>query len=280
MLKKRVLTTIIGLPILIAAVWFEDFLPWFTMLVALLGVLASLEYSQLVSATKRQMFAFYLAFATFFFILLRDVNILSIIDNAFDSERIFPLLLASLFLPFLWSWLFTRRYGEGRSWGPGVWTVAGLLVTGWALSHFVSMRGLEDGRNWVFFALFVTFAYDTTAYFIGSRFGKRKMAPSISPAKTWEGAAGGVIGAIFMALCFTFSSPLELPITWWHAVVLGLLVSAFGQIGDLLESWFKRFIGVKDSGTAFPGHGGLLDRLDSIVFAGVVVYYYAVWIIQ
>ncbi|MBN2239336.1 MAG: phosphatidate cytidylyltransferase [Dehalococcoidales bacterium] len=279
MLTKRIITSLCGLPILIAAIWFEEFLPWFTMLVALLAALAALEYANLVGSSKRHIFAFYLAVMSFMFALLRDVNILEIIDQAFNASYIFYLLLASLILPFIWSWLYARRFGIGKSWEPGLFTVAGLLVTGWALSHLVALRGIDDGRNWVFFALFVTFAYDTFAYFIGRSFGNHKMVPRISPGKSWEGAAGGLAGAILVSLFFTLSTPLELSITWWHALVLALLISIFGQAGDLLESWFKRFIGVKDSGSLLPGHGGLLDRLDSVVFTGVVVYYYVIWVI-
>ena len=279
MLKKRVVTAFCGLPILIAAVWFEDFLPWFTMLIALLGVAASLEFSRLVSTSRIQTFAFYGAVVTFCFILLRDVNLLEIIDTAFNSDYIFPLLLASLVLPLMWSWLPARVKG-GNSWLGGVWTIVGIVGIGWTLGHRVAMRGLEDGRNWVFLTLFVTFAYDTAAYFTGISLGRHKMAPGISPGKTWEGVAGGVAGAILVSLFFTLSTPLGLPIDWLQAVILGLLVSVFGQAGDLLESLFKRYTGVKDSGNAIPGHGGFLDRLDSIVLTGLVVYYYVVWMIQ
>jgi phosphatidate cytidylyltransferase len=280
MLKKRVITSIIGIPVLVVAIWFEEFLPWFTMFVALLGVLASLEFSRLVNASRAQTFAFYGACMTFFFILLRDVNILEIIDTAFSTAYILPLLLAALVLPLLWSWLPVRFRGEGSTWKGGVWTIIGIIYLGWTLGHLVALRGIDDGRNWVYLAIFAAFAYDTAAYFTGRSLGRHKMAPRISPGKTWEGAAGGVIGAVLLSLFFTLDTPLGLPITWGHAVVLGLLVSVFGQIGDLLESAFKRYTSVKDSGTTLPGHGGFLDRLDSVVFSGLVVYYYVIWVIQ
>jgi phosphatidate cytidylyltransferase len=139
---------------------------------------------------------------------------------------------------------------------------------------------MNEGRNLVFLTLFTTFASDTAAFFVGRAVGKHKLAPDISPAKTWEGAVAGGAGAILISLFFILPTPLSLPLTWWQAALLGLLVSIFGQLGDLAESLFKRNMGVKDSGTFLPGHGGLLDRLDSIVFAGVVVYYYAVWVMQ
>ncbi len=274
MLKKRVITAICGIPVLVAAIWFEDFLPWFTILIALLGVLASLEFSRLVNTSRAQTFVFYGACMTVLHILLRDVNLLEIIDNAFSKAYIPLILLAALVLPLLWSWLPVRHRSEGSAWKGGVWTIIGIIYLGWTLGHLVALRGLVDGRNWVFLALFVTFTYDTAAYFTGRTIGRHKMAPRISPGKTWEGAAGGLIGAILVSLFFTLDTPLGLPINWGDALVLGLLISFFGQAGDLLESAFKRYTSVKDSGKALPGHGGFLDRLDSIVFSGLVVYYY------
>lgn len=141
----------------------------------------------------------------------------------------------------------------------------------------MALRSLDDGRNWVFLALFTNFGSDTAAFFAGRALGKHKLAPSISPGKTWEGAIAGILGAIIISLLFTIPSPLSLPLGYGKAVVLGLLVSIFGQFGDLVESLFKRNMGVKDSGRLLPGHGGALDRIDSVVFAGVVVYYYVIW---
>jgi phosphatidate cytidylyltransferase len=114
---------------------------------------------------------------------------------------------------------------------------------------------------------------------VGRALGRHKLAPRISPAKTWEGAIGGFVGAIVIALLFTLPTPLQLPIGYGQAVLLGFLVSLFGQLGDLAESLLKRNTGVKDSGNWLAGHGGFLDRIDSIVLAGVVVYYYVVWAI-
>jgi phosphatidate cytidylyltransferase len=157
--------------------------------------------------------------------------------------------------------------------------MAGILYVGWLLGYLVALRGFEDGRNWIFLALFATFGSDTAAFFIGRALGRHPLAPRISPAKTWEGAVAGVAGAILVSLFFILPTPLTLShhLNWAQAIVLGLLVSVFGQLGDLIESLLKRTVGVKDSGKLIPGHGGVLDRMDSIVFAGVVVYYFALW---
>jgi phosphatidate cytidylyltransferase len=168
------------------------------------------------------------------------------------------------------SLIWRREKGILSTWA---WTVAGIFYIGLLLSYLVDLR-LDAGRNWVFLAILATFGSDTMAYFIGRMFGRHKMAPRISPNKTWEGAAAGVAGAIAISLLFTISWPLQLPINYGQAILLGVLISVFGQFGDLLESLLKRYAGVKESGSLIPGHGGLLDRMDSVVLAGVVVYIY------
>jgi phosphatidate cytidylyltransferase len=151
----------------------------------------------------------------------------------------------------------------------------------------VALRGLEEGRNWVLFALFTTIASDTIAFFVGRTFGKHHLAPNISPGKTWEGTIGGIGGAVLISFLFSSSKLFSLnnPLfiqhfSYWQAILLSIMVSVFGQLGDLVESLLKRNMGVKDSGRLVPGHGGFLDRIDSIIFAGIVVYYYALFSIR
>ena len=268
MLKKRFLTALWAIPILVAAVWFDQPLPWFTVLVAIWGLLAVFEFYRMGEKAK-------IAPITYFGLLW---TLLFIISPQLDNDYITPttLLASGVVLSLIWIVLRQRREGAFLDWA---WTLGGILYIGWLLSYFVSLRALEDGRNWVFLALLVTFASDTAAYFVGRALGRHKLAPRISPAKTWEGTIAGFVGAIVIALLFTLPTPLQLPISWWQAIVLGFLVSLFGQLGDLAESLLKRNTGVKDSGSLLPGHGGFLDRIDSIVLAGVVVYYYVVWVI-
>jgi phosphatidate cytidylyltransferase len=108
--------------------------------------------------------------------------------------------------------------------------------------------------------------------------GRHKLAPTISPGKTWEGTIGGICGGIAVSTLFFTPTPLQLPLSPGQAILLGVLTSVLGQVGDLVESLLKRNLGVKDSGNLMPGHGGILDRIDSLIFAGIVVYYYAVWV--
>lgn len=280
MLKKRVITALWGIPLLVAVVWFGG--PWnptlFTVFVAVWALLAAFEFYRLVATSKVSPLTYFGLVCVLLFIVGRNPDVLSALEPHFDIDLITPLLLTSAaVLSFVW--LLARRQKEGAFAG-WAWTMAGILYIGWLLSYLVSLRGLEDGRNWVFLALFTTFASDTAAFFTGRALGRHPLAPNISPGKTWEGAIGGVLGAILVSLFFILPTPLSLSLylNWGQAILLGLLVSVFGQIGDLTESLLKRNVGVKDSGTLIPGHGGVLDRVDSIVFAGVVVYYFALFL--
>ena len=263
MLKKRVATAVLLLPLVVIVVWFNEPVPWLAVFAAIWGVLAAWEFYRAVTNSGQKVPPL-----TYFGLLW---TLLFIISPLFDYPYLNLLLLASaVVLPAIW--FLARRYREGAFAG-WAWTVAGILCIGWLLSHFVALRELDFGRDWVLFALFVTFASDSAAYFVGSAIGKHRLAPGISPKKTWEGAAGGVVGAIGVGLLLVML--LDLPISYIQAVPLAIAVSIFGQLGDLLESLFKRTVGVKDSGKAMPGHGGFLDRMDSVVFAGAFVYYYA-----
>lgn len=294
MLKKRVITGLCCIAILVPLVWFDKplpwslpwSLPWFTILVAIWGLLGASEFYKLVAAsTVLPLTRFGLTW-TVLFILSGNAGLLSLIEPYFNLNLLTPLLITSaVMLPFVW---LLRREQKEKIFTSWAWTIAGILYIGWLYSYTVALRGidntqtalLDEGRNWVYLTMFATFASDSAAYFVGTTLGKHHLAPRISPAKTWEGAIGGVFGAIIVSLLFTLHTPLGLSLSWEQAILLGLLVSIFGQFGDLVKSLFKRTMGVKDSGKLLPGHGGVLDRTDSIAFAGVVVYYYVIWTIH
>jgi len=152
------------------------------------------------------------------------------------------------------------------------WTLVGALYLGYLLPHWVVLFRMPSGRDWVFFVLLVIMTGDTTAYFIGKRFGSKKLAPKISPGKTMAGAwayVGGSTVAGFFGAAF-----LVRELTWSEALFLSVTLSVLGQLGDLFESWIKRAVAVKDSGAWLPGHGGLLDRLDSLIFPAVFTSFY------
>ncbi len=266
MLKKRVITALLGLPLLVAVVWFDKPLPWFTVFIAIWGLLAAYEFYRLVGVSR-------IYSLTVFGLLF---TLLIIISPHYPSPFAAPLLvMLVVVLPLIWLVLRQRVEGTFISWA---WMVVGFLYVGWMLSFLVDLR-LEAGRNWVFFALFTTFGSDSAAYFIGRVLGRHRLAPRISPQKSWEGVIGGMLGAAAVSLLFTLSTPLHITLSIGQGIVLALLVSIFGQIGDLAESLFKRNTGVKESGTVFPGHGGFLDRMDSVVFAGITVYLYYTFVI-
>jgi phosphatidate cytidylyltransferase len=146
-------------------------------------------------------------------------------------------------------------------------TLLGSLYLGYLLPHWSSLFRLPHGRAWVFLVLAVIMAGDICAYFVGRRFGTKKLAPEISPGKTVEGAIGYVFGSVSVG-CLAGVS-LGVGLSWIELAMLSGLLSILGQVGDLFESWIKRVFAVKDSGSILPGHGGLLDRLDSLIFPAV-----------
>lgn len=146
------------------------------------------------------------------------------------------------------------------------------------LSHLVLLRSLPGGIDWVFLLLLIVMSGDTAALYVGSSIGKRKLYPIVSPNKSIEGAVGGLVGSLAGTFIAKFTFFPEL--TGIDCMVTALAVGTCGQVGDLFESLLKRSFGVKDSGTIIPGHGGILDRLDSILFAAPALYYYAYLVVM
>lgn len=147
----------------------------------------------------------------------------------------------------------------------------GLLFVGWGLSHLVLLRGLEAGTGYLLLLCAVIWTGDVTALYVGKGLGRHYMAPSISPGKTWEGAAGGVLSCLLVAaMGARFLAP---QLSLLQGLVLGLVLSCVAQVSDLGESMLKRYVGVKDSGALIPGHGGMLDRIDSLFFAAPLAFY-------
>jgi len=156
--------------------------------------------------------------------------------------------------------------------------VLGLMYIPFMLSHFILLRISQDGALWIFFVLVLAFSGDIAAFYVGRTIGKKKLMPLISPGKTVEGTIGLLIGSILG--CVLFRSFFYQTISIFHAVILGLLGGILGQLGDLCESAVKRTSGVKDSGSLVLGHGGLLDRLDCLIFIAPFVYYYKLFVIS
>jgi phosphatidate cytidylyltransferase len=150
------------------------------------------------------------------------------------------------------------------------------LYVGWLGQYLHLIRSLPLGRSWTLLLLLVTFASDTAAYAVGRSLGKHRLAPRISPGKTVEGALAGLLGAAVAG--GLLAALLHLPLPLAVALAAGAVLSVAAQAGDLAESALKRSLKLKDAGMLVPGHGGLLDRLDSLLFAGAVLYYVARWV--
>ena len=187
-----------------------------------------------------------------------------------DLDLVSPILLAGLLAALIFAlWLYERRPNENA---PGSWMaiVGAIVLMGWLGSHFFRLRGLpENAAEWTALAMLGTWIADSGAYVFGKTFGKHKLAPRLSPNKTIEGYVGGIIaGTLFTVLLGYW---LELPLML--TLILGLLVSIVSPAGDLGISLLKRSAGVKDSGTLLPGHGGALDRIDSLIWSVALAYY-------
>jgi len=148
-----------------------------------------------------------------------------------------------------------------------------LLASVWPLIK------LELGPGWLFITLALAFSSDTVAYIFGRLWGRHKLYPAVSPGKTWEGSVGGLVGGVLATVGMgSLLLVPELPIK--HALILGVVGSLFGQVGDLFESMLKRGYRVKDSSQLLGAHGGMLDRVDALLFVGPVVYYYATLVVR
>lgn len=187
--------------------------------------------------------------------------------DALPSRPLFVFIIAAILFFYLVS-----RHDFSRSLADVSVLIFGTLYIGFTLGHLLLTRALPDGIFLIFFVVLVTWAGDTGAYYTGVSIGRTPLAPKISPNKTVEGLLGGCLLAVMIAL---IARAWFIPsLTIVDAVVLGIVLTLAGLIGDLSESMFKRGAGVKDSGGLIPGHGGMLDRLDSLLLTAPTYYYY------
>jgi len=258
MLWQRVISGVILVPIVVAAVC-SGGLALFALVVAV-GLLAGVEYVRMVSGQK--LTPVYLWGLLFIILLIADAQ-WPLLDLLSWSLVLVP--LAALTLEVF-------RGNAPGSLGNWALTVAGALYIGLPINHVIRLRALDKGLDWLILALVGTWVCDTGAYFVGRTIGKRRFFPAISPKKTWEGAIGGLVtGVIAVVLLGWFTLGLGVGC----GIVLGILVVLGATFGDLAESVIKRQVGAKDSGNLIPGHGGMLDRIDSLLFVVPIVYYFA-----
>jgi phosphatidate cytidylyltransferase len=161
--------------------------------------------------------------------------------------------------------------------------VGGIAYIGWIGSYLLDLRNLPEGGWWFMLVMFCVWFGDTGAYSIGRAYGRHKMAPRLSPKKSWEGYAASVVtatwGGVFFVYAFTTYGNLAGQITLWQGAILGFILGSLPPLGDLGESMIKRQSGIKDSSDIIPGHGGFFDRIDSWLWGAVIGYYFLVWFI-
>jgi len=262
MLRQRLATTIFVLPILIAAIWFGDI--WFTIFLTTAAILSGLEFYRMASHANTQ--------PLIYFGLAWIMILMISVHCPYPAAK--PIIITTgIVISLVWLLFRSPREQAFNNWG---WTLAGVFYIGWMLSYWIMVRHIEFGREWVFWGMLITFGNDTAAYFTGRTWGKHTLSPAISPAKTWEGAIGGFVGTVVCGIVLGLL--FKLPITLWQIIVLALAISLFAQLGDLIGSLLKRNTGIKDSSKLLPGHGGMLDRADSVIFTGIVIYHYVLLI--
>jgi phosphatidate cytidylyltransferase len=261
MLKLRVASAVIGIPVVVLLVYAGD--RWYTGVVAALLLVATLEFQAGRGVGLRPLALMSAAFAAGLAVAAHG-----------HGEWLVWVATGLVLLPLLWVTLVGPTAEALPDW---LWAVGGALYLGWLGSHLVLLRDIADGRDWVYLVVFSTFATDTAAYFVGRAVGRTKLAPAVSPGKTVEGSVGGLVGGV--AAVFLLNYFLGLRESAAAIVPVALLLPVAAEAGDLAESKLKRSMEVKDASALIPGHGGLMDRLDSVLLTTVVVYYYVRWVL-
>ena len=280
---KRLITAAVLIPVVLVLVFLGPRWQWlFTLAVAAVAALAGWEYMDL----SRRCGANPPRVATM-------IALLALFAVNFEWPDLTPALFGILGLGLLVYCTFFKPVEETIADASA--SIFCLLYTGLTLIAVPSLHEQANGPSLVVFLLFVVWAGDTAAYYAGRAWGRHKMAPKLSPGKTWEGAIASVAGSVVIAAALvglaslmqepansavlswlerTFpSAVLSYPDEIWYWLVLAAIINAAGQIGDLSESALKRSAGVKDSGSLLPGHGGVLDRIDALLLAGPVLWY-------
>lgn len=247
--------------------------PWFTLTLVVVFGVAVMEFVQLVARKGHRAFGGLAVLWVATIMLDRALPWLGLLEPAISL-----LTVATL------TWALIRfRQGTPNAATGFAMTIAGGVYIGWSGAQFVSLRAHPDGLFWTLTTLVAVWSADTIAYFAGTSFGRNKLIPDVSPRKTWEGYITAVFGATIITAA---SMPLWRAlgagpsVTPLHGMLIGLLVSVIAPVGDLGMSMFKRYAGAKDSSQLIPGHGGLLDRIDAMMIAGLLAYHYVIWFVK
>jgi len=276
-LRQRVLSAVVLIPLVIGVIWLGGWFAFAAVVLVLLGGMFELR-AMFMNVGWRPLI-----------ILATCVGLLFLFSATPPAHAYRDVLIEVTFSALLvgaFIWLILARPASDRTVIDWSLTVAIPFYLAWPLALLLLTRGEGIGWQargfwWMLVLLLTIWANDSAAYLTGHYFGKTKLAPKISPAKTWEGFAGGLVMSVISVFVVTTVADLVLKpgaqfhLAWYHTLLLGVLICLFGTVGDLAESLLKRGAKVKDSGNIFPGHGGVLDRTDSLLFAAIVVYFYA-----
>jgi phosphatidate cytidylyltransferase len=261
-MARRTATAAILIALLLPAVYLGEW-PYFLLAAAFLGI-AAWEYSEMFGA---------MAFRPSRPLVVGGV--LAILAARTYWPAAAPTVLTACILLAVSAHLLAFERGREPAALDLVITLGGIAYLGWVGAYLADIRNLPDGLWWCALVFPIVWLADSAAYFVGVRFGRHKMAVRLSPGKSWEGYIAGVIvgtaSAGVLAYLFAAYGPLDLAL--WKGILLGFVLSTLTTLGDLGESLFKRFAGWKDSGSVLPGHGGAFDRIDSLIWAGVLGYY-------
>ncbi len=262
MLFERLLTVVIAIPLVLGSL----FAPWpflFKGIVWGCSLVGLGEFLQISRLTPRERSGG---------LLLLAVHNALLLSTSLVGEWL--LVEISLFVILIFSWALVSGDDPGKRETRLALVSLGFLYLGILAPMIGLIRDFWQGGIWVLLLFAVTWLNDTFAYFVGHWWGRRKLAPQVSPGKTLEGFFGGMVGSLVGSLfVWFFWQPLPLA----AALLLALLAGVIGPLGDLSESLLKRAFGVKDSGHLIPGHGGMLDRIDALLFNAPVVYGFALW---
>lgn len=261
-LAKRVASTLFFLPLF---AWLVGYAPsWaFSALVIVAGAVGQWEFTRMFVRSGYEAYP--------------GLGLVAgiVVTASFAVPGLTPPALSLAVAGLLSAGLVRGRSGA-PDWKPAALTLAGVCYVNWLVGHALWIRALPRGSDWIFWLVLVTWIGESAAYFVGWTAGRRKLAPTVSPAKTVEGAVAQLIASPLAALAGRWWFVPDLSLA--DAVVAGLLLGVVGQVGDLAESYLKRSARAKDTGNIIPGHGGLLDRLDSLLFNAPALFYFVVLI--
>ncbi|HEX3352897.1 MAG TPA: phosphatidate cytidylyltransferase [Terriglobales bacterium] len=294
-LLKRILTAVVLIPIVLLLVLRAP-VPVVALVAALVALLAAQELLKIAEAYRITPFHWptYIFIGMFFLLL------------ALNSSHATPLLSTAMFAgsvgfaaalaPFVFLVIGMRQVNLGSAFPAAMTSAFAFAYIALPLGFLVQLREQASGAFLLLFLLFVVWAGDIFAYFVGRSLGRHLMSPRISPRKTWEGTLASLIASLAVGmLLYQYALPISTALLnahliekkdglfalekppLWPTLLLSAVVNVAAQLGDLVESLIKRGAGLKDSGTLLPGHGGMLDRIDALLFAAPVLWYYAAW---